>query len=144
MTRTDIVPTGAVAGFWVMDEETDIIPSRVTAPTGYVLPERTAVNRRPMRHFRALDLVPFDGVWHVLSVNGKYTYRHTNALVHREAVFFVPLDEWPQAYRVTFAEQVALQSLGAFGADAQRLARKDADSIALYLQRLCPPRKKKT
>lgn len=91
---------------------------------------------------RALDLVPFDDAWLVLSEAGLYTYRHSEGLARGERWrLFVPgrrLSDPPQIFEAHLSPARLSRSALAehYGDEAARRARPDRDSIELVVRRV--------
>jgi hypothetical protein len=141
MTRQEYWPPKGrrfIPGFWVIPDWPQGVPAKNDDPTGVVMIERTI--ERPATRFRAVDVMPCgDQKPFLLSQHGRYTYRHSSELLHGREVLFVPIDEWPIAYKVSYGKPMSASSIGGFfGQEARSMARNDVETVVLWLSRKKP------
>ena len=138
MTRLENWPPKGkryIPGFWVIPELDDGVPPKSSDPTGVVMIER--IVQRPASRFRVVDVMPCgEKKPFLLSQHGRYTYRHSSDLMCGLEVLFVPIDEWPIAYKVRYGKPMSPSSIrGFFGEEARSMARGDVDTVVLWLSR---------
>lgn len=128
-----------VFGYWFGPGE-PVSKRPVGPPTGAVLPRINSSFSEDVE-LDCLDLVPVQNYWLVLSDLGRYTYRHTSGMLHRERWLFVPVPDalegrWPVRFHASYAPSLALERLKEWGPEAPLRARKDAPAVQLRLRQV--------